>query len=1109
MEASNKLVEQVDLFIRKYYKNQMLRGALLFVLLFALSYLSVVSLEYVGRFNSTTRLVLLILFIILNGIIFARFIVFPLSKIFSFGERISRYQAAMIIGQFFPEVSDRLVNTLQLNDDLEKQEGNIELLQASIAQNTTKLSVVPFGTAVNYKENKRYLWYLIPLAVLFVFLGSIIPSFFKDGTERLVNYSKEYAVPAPFDFVLISDNLEVEEGSSVRIEVKVVPKPDGEIPERIYMESNQGRFLMEKSARNVAYFVFPKLKNSVGFRFEANGFESEEFAVSVFGRSSLDHFSAQIEFPAYLNIAPQTIENINDLTVPEGSRVAWSGIGRNTSKITVSFDDTLLFFSDKGFKYDHQFTSPEVVLLSLQNKFTKRVDSVMMSIDVVKDSYPAVTLKETRDSLNKSMRILSGVATDDHGVRSVFFDYVLTRKDGSQTKERKILPGISGTRANVFLKFDVSQLGIELEDKLEYWFTVYDNDGVNGSKASKSAVMVYKAPSRKELEQKRSETKEDSKKELLQMKQQADELKESIERLKMDVLNTKQPSWKEQQQLKQIMDQQQSLQEQLEKMNEKMKNSFVEKESFSEMDEELLEQQEMLEDLLNEVMDEELEKLLKELEELFKEQDKEGMQEVFDELEMKSEDASKQMDRTMEMLKRMDVEESMKSIEKGLEELAKEQEELRKDDEISSLDEVERQKEINKKFDDLRKEMKELFKKNEDLKRPLELENLEKDKNEIKDRLENAEDNLEQGVQKKASEKQKEASKKMEELSSKMNAMMQGAKKQQQEEDIEALRSLLENLLRSSFDQEGNQANMSESSETSPSFRNFGKEQRNIIDNFSMVKDSLEALADRLPKISSFVNKELSVIKSNFNLIPDDIDERRGRDLAIKQQMVMTSMNNLSLFLNESLENMQAQMQGDKPGSGSCDNPGGKGKGSEGEEMQNMKDLLKKQLEDMKKGQNPGGKNPGGKEGVKLPFGNKEAAKMAAQQNAMRKKLEELKEKMNKDGSGNGEVLNDLLNELEEQEEKLVNKEWGIEMVRRQKEILTRLLESEKAMEERGFSEERESNSGKDDNSGNQINFLEYKKLKEEQLELIRSFEPSFSKYYRDRAGEFLNKVSE
>jgi hypothetical protein len=116
---------------------------------------------------------------------------------------------------------------------------------------------------------------------------------------------------------------------------------------------------------------------------------------------------------------------------------------------------------------------------------------------------------------------------------------------------------------------------------------------------------------------------------------------------------------------------------------------------------------------------------------------------------------------------------------------------------------------------------------------------------------------------------------------------------------------------------------------------------------------------------------------------------------------------------------------------------------------------------------------------------------------------------MNKDCSGKGNALNDLLKELEEQEEKMVNKEWGSEMIQRQKEILTRLLESEKAMEERGFSEERESEDGKIKESGNQFDFLEYKKLKEEQLELIRSFEPNFSKYYRDRAGEFLNKVSE
>src|SRR5690606_18703292 len=135
------------------------------------------------------------------------------------------------------------------------------------------------------------------------------------------------------------------------------------------------------------------------------------------------------------------------------------------------------------------------------------------------------------------------------------------------------------------------------------------------------------------------------------------------------------------------------------------------------------------------------------------------------------------------------------------------------------------------------------------------------------------------------------------------------------------------------------------------------------------------------------------------------------------------------LLLNESLQQMQSQMQSQKEGSGSCDKPGGKGKkpssGSEGD----MKEQLKKQLEQMKKGSNPGGKSPGDKQGEgnqgMLGLGNKQIAKMAAEQTAIRQRLEQMRNELNKGGKGLGNQLNPLINELEKQEKDLINKNFS------------------------------------------------------------------------------------
>jgi hypothetical protein len=266
------------------------------------------------------------------------------------------------------------------------------------------------------------------------------------------------------------------------------------------------------------------------------------------------------------------------------------------------------------------------------------------------------------------------------------------------------------------------------------------------------------------------------------------------------------------------------------------------------------------------------------------------------------------------------------------------------------------------------------------------------------------------------------------------------------------------------------------------------------------------------------VDAELNEIKKNHSLSLEDIDEHRKNEMGQHQQYVMTSYNNLALLLNESLESMQKAARESKPGSGSCDKPGGKGKPKPGvgkPGMSDMKQMLKKQLEAMEKGKSPGGKkpgdspggqSPGGSEGDPMPgMGNKQISKMAAEQSAIRQRLEQLRDELNKEGKGQGNGLNPLINELDKQERDLLNKNFSSQLITRQKEILTRLLESEKALMERGFEEKRESQSGKDRGFGNQIRFEEYNKEKLKQVELMRSVDPVFRKYYKDKANQYFN----
>ncbi len=359
----------------------------------------------------------------------------------------------------------------------------------------------------------------------------------------------------------------------------------------------------------------------------------------------------------------------------------------------------------------------------------------------------------------------------------------------------------------------------------------------------------------------------------------------------------------------------------------------------------------------------------------------------------------------------------------------------------------------------------------------------------------------------------------MEKMAEELNKSQEEANAEQEGEDMDMLRRILKNLMALSFDQEDLMKKFTSVNDSDPMYKKFGRMQRAIVDDTKQVRDSLEALARRQPKIASFIDKELNAIAVNHDGGLEDIDEHRKRELGQHQQFVMTSYNNLALLLNESLQSMQAQAQkNSKPGSGECDKPGGKGQPKPGQGKlgnSDMKQALKKQLEQMQKGKSPGGTKPGDQPGMgtggqgegMMPGGmsNKQVAKMAAEQSAIRKKLQELRDQLNKEGRGEGNKLNPLIDELEKQQQELLNKNFSPEMIQRQKNILTRLLESEQALMERGFEEKRESLSGKDKVLGNQIRFEEYNKEKLKQVELLRSVDPVFRKYYKDKANQYFN----
>ena len=169
----NILINKLDEFIRKFYKNQLIKGLLYTSGLLVAAFLFLVVAEYFAEFGTTTRTILFYSFLLASGFVLFKYIAIPVLKLNKLGAIISYDEAANIVGTHFNNINDKLLNTLQL----QRNSGSIlspDLLTASINQKMEELKPIPFTSAINLNENKKYLKFALPpLALMLLVLARV------------------------------------------------------------------------------------------------------------------------------------------------------------------------------------------------------------------------------------------------------------------------------------------------------------------------------------------------------------------------------------------------------------------------------------------------------------------------------------------------------------------------------------------------------------------------------------------------------------------------------------------------------------------------------------------------------------------------------------------------------------------------------------------------------------------------------------------------------------------------------------------------------------------------------------------------------------------------
>jgi hypothetical protein len=1052
----NIIQQKLERFLKKYYRLKLIKGSILGFGLLGMYFLLLATLEWSLRMNQQARMVLFFSFLVIGLVLLTVYVLWPLLQLFKLGRKLSYEAAANLIGKHFKAVDDKLLNLLQLQNEGEENEA---LIAASIEQRAKTLKPYDFSQALQLKSALRF-WPLLAIPVLLVIALTIggQAGAFGEATNRVVRYSEDFKPAFPFE-ISLSDALEVERGSNYRLEAAFRGE---QIPSEMLLNIGGRQVRMVHQGKGVFTHAFNRLQNKVSFFFEYGDLSSGKYDLHVKEVPQLKEFIVEIQPPAYTGFKPslQPVENV--LTVAEGSKLRFIANVAYVEALLMNTDSDVLKFSNDAKNQTLELAQVrEAYNYQIEGKYEglSKTLSPSNTVLVIKDAYPKVTAEWQADSLNPNEVLYRYSASDDYGLQSA----KLIVRMGTE-----VLDAMAVAKGEGFGRVDLSKYAKDESKKLEVYVQVVDNDAINGGKASRSSSFRQEALSDEAYKarlnavfSKLGEAKSELNKEL---KQQVKEYQEQLQKMKSGTYK-----WKDKKALEELIKEQKALLEKKKALEEKKKEL-----------EEKRETEKKKEDIRQKEKEKELEKLLEELEKLKEKLGIKELQQKLEKIEQLSEQLSQQEQRQENLEKKLESERAILEALDKLNELQEQQEEAASKEEFGAEEQQEIEEALEKVSEELEKQREE----NNQFDQAAEKKGLEEKQAQAEQDVDKAGEK--QNQRSKSKQQQSKAAESLKEMAKGLQQAFMEMQSQQDGEDAQMLRQILENVEELSHETERVLEVTKRIESNDPQVKNLLLDLNKLSLGTGIIRDSLTALANRNPKIKQKVFDELMTIETNQRKSLDELQNVALKQSSGHQQYIMLAANNLALMLDASLQQMMQQMAQSKPGNQNCQKPGGKKPSKAG--MAKMQAELAQQMSKRMKGQKEGegkeGKGKGDGEGDKG-----ELARMISKQEQLREAYEKMmNEKGNKkgegeDGLGPGDKPTDKL--FDDIEKDLYEDNITPETLERVKEIESRMLKDERAERKQEMDEQREAEVGKGQkqDNWNEIEFFrEKQKAREEVL---------------------------
>ncbi len=1115
-------------------KTDLLKIFFLFVLSFVAIIVSLLLLEAIFYFSPKVKN--LIIFSI-SGLFFLK-IVFIIAFLLlidkEYFKKYSGWNLAKIIGKnIFPNNQDTALNAYQIETTKNRNQS------FQLAESFTK-DIAKKIKRHDPKEliNKKPLFNIKVATIMIMLLSIILLSVFSKESGgafyRWKKPNKIFYAPKPFKLHSLTKNNHILGGEKTSITIM----SEGASPDTVYLKLSPTQIstskrdsmtMILKSVKGINgfyQFKLPALFQDYEYSALVNAqhfYESWKIVTSkpdtifVTDRPKLEEFEMIIVPPSYSRLPSEKLDgSIAAVQGLIGSRVNINLTSNKKLKSSfIKQNDSIQYLRTMGRKSNGNFDIKEESEFSVHlvdpRGITNR-DPVPYKINVIPDYSPRIKII-TPDPVitlgNNQIIEFNIEIEDDYGFDNLQLAYEIIRPDYLNVEpyiSMFIIPDIIRDTSfqNFTTPWNLSELMLMPDDEVHYHFELTDNDYISGPKKTISDKFIAKVPSLADLYQNLEEKEQNIEKQFNETIDELVSLKDQIEKIELNILKTENElKWEDQQNIKKMIENAKEKLKNIKDISDAMEKLMGESEKHNLFLPDLAEKFEELSNLINELIPENIMDELNELQNSLEDLNLESLQKSLEQMANNFEEIESELDRYIDIFKRLKAEQKLDELKNRFEKLIQQKNKLDNDiNEIKNKDKINDEQRIAQEEQRLLKELSQLnseMEQSSKLIKPFsktsadKLDDLSSSKEfmSAKNNIKNTISNLQKSQNKIAKLSSQNALNNLHNLQNSFSTI----KQQFQNETVSEMAAKLEKIMRDylfiSKKQENLKERTSSLSRNSSQLKEMAYNQQLIQDQLRQTTKQMIELSKETFSITPEIGKEIGSANNLIEETKSDLTNRNIRNAIKKQVLAMESLNKTALKLFQSIQQMQS--------SGSASG---------------FEQFLKRmqQMAGQQQGLNQRGMN--------LNIGQMSKAtkqqllqSMLKSQKSIQQSLQKLMTQMQQSGNKQGQGdLEGISKDMEDVISDLTRFKYTRNTKNKQRRILSRMLDSQTSLSQRGYKEERKSYSNDGSTVYSSPNGLPNDLGQRQSLvldALNRSLNSGYSKEYQTMIKRYFNSMTQ